>query len=358
MLLYTLIALQAVGATPADDIFAREKAAGRIEIRTVAASTGTEYFAFPSVCRLKNGDLMAVFYNGTAHVCPDSKVAMVRSTDDGKTWSKPVTIIDTPMDDRDPSIVETRDGRILVSLFLRDSGTTGAAKESNKVVVSASDDGGKTFGKPAHIDVGWAWEATSDEILELRDGTLLCPIYGVKAGDTTWRAAVAFSRDGGRTWNKEPAATIAYDGVIRWEEPALVLLPNGTIICELRTTNADGYIYEARSADGGKTWSTPVRLPLRGQASNVLYGRSWGLFHAYRERTAEGQTVGVAGIFGAAGKPWDPAKQFTILRIGGDVAYPSSVALRDGGILTVYYAREHRAIEAAVFSKAAIKALK
>ena len=357
MLLYTLIALQAIGGTPADDIFAREKAAGRIEIRTVAQSTGTEYFAFPSVCRLWNGEMLAVFYNGTAHVCPDSKISMVRSTDDGKTWSKPETIIDTPMDDRDPSIMQTKTGRILVSFFTRDSRTTGAAKESNKVMVAISDDRGKTFGKPKHIDVGWAWEATSDEILEIKGGRLLCPIYGVKAGDATWRAGVAISDDG-TTWNAQPASTIAYDGVIRYEEPALAVVAMGLVVCELRTTNADGFIYQSGSADMGKTWSKPERLPLRGQASNVLWNSKWGLFHTYRERTADGQTVGVAGIFGAHNKPWDPDKQFTILRIGGDCAYPSSVALPDGGILTVYYAREHRAIEAAYFSKAAVRALK
>ncbi len=359
MFILSLIVLQAaVGAGIADDAFREQMSLGNIEVRTVAKSTDAEYYAFPSVCRLKNGDLLCVFYNGTAHVCPDSKVALVRSTDEGKTWSKPVTIIDTRMDDRDPSIMQTREGRILVSFFTRDSGTTGSAKETNKVLVSASEDGGKTFGAPKHIDVGWHWEATSDEILELKDGTLLCPIYGAMAGDKTWRAGVAFSRDGGRTWNKEPVATVAYDGVIRYEEPALLQLPDGTILCELRTTNADGYIYESKSTDGGKTWTKPRKLDLLGQASGLLYHSSGTIFHAYRERSSAGQTLGVAGVFCKPGEEWNAEKQFSILKIGGDVAYPSSVELEDHSILTVYYTREHRAIEAAVFSPKAIKALK
>ena len=42
------------------------------------------YIGWPSVCRLKNGDLMAVFSGDrAAHVCPFGKVQMVRQGTDG-----------------------------------------------------------------------------------------------------------------------------------------------------------------------------------------------------------------------------------------------------------------------------------
>ena len=44
--------------------------------------------------------------------------------------------------------------------------------------------------------------------------------------------------------------------------------------------------------------------------------------------------------------------------VDGDSAYRSAVELSDGSIYCVYYAREHRAIEAAVISPEAIKALR
>ena len=60
--------------------------------RHIAGAGG--YQAFPDVCRLKNGDLLCVFYAGYSHVSqPNEKlskggrICAVRSTDEGATWS-------------------------------------------------------------------------------------------------------------------------------------------------------------------------------------------------------------------------------------------------------------------------------
>src|SRR5229473_1171298 len=79
--------------------------------RIVTDAGAGGYQAFPDVCRLKNGDLLCVFYAGYSHVSQPNaalprggRVCAVRSSDDGSTWSAPITIIDTPDDDRDPSV--------------------------------------------------------------------------------------------------------------------------------------------------------------------------------------------------------------------------------------------------------------
>ena len=76
------------------------------------------YIGWPTVCRLANGDVMAVFSGDRdSHICPWGKVQMIRSTDDGETWSAPVTIANGPIDDRDAGIVQLPDGEILVTYF-------------------------------------------------------------------------------------------------------------------------------------------------------------------------------------------------------------------------------------------------
>jgi len=78
------------------------------------------YAAFPDICRLPGGELLCVFYSGYAHVSepnaqwPRGGRVMVRSSDQGRTWSKPLVIIDTPQDDRDPSIACLKDGTLLL----------------------------------------------------------------------------------------------------------------------------------------------------------------------------------------------------------------------------------------------------
>ena len=86
-------------------------------VRPICVETN-RYIGWPSVCRLKNGDLIAVFSGDRdGHICPYGKVQMVRSIDDGETWSAPMTIANGPIDDRDAGIVQLPDGEILVTYF-------------------------------------------------------------------------------------------------------------------------------------------------------------------------------------------------------------------------------------------------
>src|SRR5438128_5775330 len=82
------------------------------------------YAAFPDVCRLRNGDLFCVFYCGYGHVSKPSagwpkggRIMAVRSSDNGQNWSKPVVVVDTDQDDRDPSVACLKDGTLLLNWF-------------------------------------------------------------------------------------------------------------------------------------------------------------------------------------------------------------------------------------------------
>ena len=63
-----------------------------------------------------DGSIIAVFSGDReAHICPWGKVQMVKSKDGGETWSAPLTIGKTKLDDRDAGIVALPDGRFLES---------------------------------------------------------------------------------------------------------------------------------------------------------------------------------------------------------------------------------------------------
>jgi len=82
------------------------------------------YEAFPDVCRLQDGRLISVFYAGYGHVAlPNEqlplggRVSYCLSTDEGRTWTAAQTLYDGPDDDRDPSIVQLKNGRIICNYF-------------------------------------------------------------------------------------------------------------------------------------------------------------------------------------------------------------------------------------------------
>lgn len=98
-------------------------------------------------------------------------------------------------------------------------------------------------------------------IIEMPDGLLLATMYGRFAGDALDRCIVVSSRDGGYSWRY--LSTMGCDPNIGGEgfnEPSVVRLRNGELFCFMRNQSWKP-MYSVRSADGGKTWSTPQRMP-------------------------------------------------------------------------------------------------
>ena len=51
------------------------------------------------------------------HVCPFGKVVMCQSDDEGKTWTRPMIIMDTPLDDRDAGILPFGENGVIITSF-------------------------------------------------------------------------------------------------------------------------------------------------------------------------------------------------------------------------------------------------
>ncbi|MEX0675910.1 MAG: sialidase family protein [Pirellulales bacterium] len=287
-------------------------------------SAGT-YQAFPDVCRLPDGNLMCVFYAGYGHVSLPSdawprggRVCLVRSPDEGHSWSEPEVLFDGPQDDRDPHIAAMRDGTLWCSFFqYRRNGKT----EFDTCLVS-SRDGGKTWDSEPRVLVADRW-ACSAPVREMPDGTRLLGVY--TASDSTAYGAVLRSTDGGKTWS-EPVAIDPDSGVRLDAETDVIPLGDGSLFAALRGDKNVNMHYSL-SRDMGQTWSPVKDIGFLGHCPHLTRLKGGEILLGHRLPATS------LHISRDEARTWQGPIQ--IDSVGG--AYPSTVELKDGTVLVVYY---------------------
>src|SRR6266545_2506828 len=76
-------------------------------IRTISQDAEF-YHGWPTLARRKEGELLVTYSGGReGHICPFGRVELIRSQDNGETWSWPEVLLDSPIDDRDSGVCET-----------------------------------------------------------------------------------------------------------------------------------------------------------------------------------------------------------------------------------------------------------
>lgn len=236
-----------------------------------------------------------------------------------------------------------------------DAGVYGAVKRWTGTYVMKSTDDGHTWGRPIPVNTRpMKHGGTRTAVLELPDGGLLLAMYGMRVAEgiyataETTRAYLVRSDDGGENW--EYYSTLAYDPghITSYSEPALLRLPDGRLICTLRAHNAPAQrpdnMHFVVSDDDGHTWSPPKRLNLWGYPTHLISLRDGRVLLTYGYRRGE---FGVKGCISDDGLTWNVANAFSIHEGGQGpewertwwhTGYPSSVQLDDGAMLTVYHA--------------------
>jgi hypothetical protein len=280
------------------------------------------YEAFPDVCRLSDGRLMAVFYAGYGHVAlPNAqlpkggRISYATSRDEGRTWSAAQTLYDSPDDDRDPSIVQLKNGLLICNFFsLRKAEGQGRAYEGLGSWMVTSSDLGATWSEPRRSYENYYCSAP---IRELSDGRLVLGLYKEAASS---QGAVGISDDGGKTWR--PAIDIDNGGVRLDAETDIIELKDGTLYAAQRPA-----MCYAVSKDRGETWTVSKPMGFPGHCPSFLRTRDGIILLAHR--------VPSTSLHYSLDECQTWSDNVLVDTVGG--AYPSMVNLKDGSVLIVYY---------------------
>lgn len=193
----------------------------------------------------------------------DIDVIAQRSTDNGKTWSEPITVAQGKGRNKgfgDVNIIKTKSGK-LVALYVGGVGLWNSTSEKPQGhFMSVSTDNGKTWSEPRDITsqlygadcpdpVRKTWQASffgSGQGLTLRDGRIMA-VMAVRETLKNHKLNnyVVYSDDEGETWE---VSEKAMDG---GDEAKVVELNDGTVLLSSRTS---GNRLWAKSTDRGVTW--------------------------------------------------------------------------------------------------------
>ena len=346
--------------SPQSSLNAKEGAADDDASIRVISQLPDRYHGWPTLAQAPDGELFAVCSGGReSHVCPFGRVEMMRSKDQGRTWSFPQVLLDGPIDDRDAGVLITRKGTILATTF------TSLAYESRlPSILNGKDENQKTRWQGAHQRISaeerqaglGVWMIRSDDNgfsfsqpyrclvnsphgpVEASDGRL---IY---AGKELWkkpsRIGVCVSQDDGQSWQwLAEIPTRPGDDVQEYHELHAVEAADGSLLAHIRNHNKQHHreTLQTRSTDGGKTWSVPESIGVWGLPSHLLRLKDDRLLMTYGHRRPPYGNQ--ARVSEDNGKTWSAPQIVSGDGIGGDLGYPSTVELDNGDLVTMWYER-------------------
>ena len=321
-----------------------------------------KYVGWPTVLRRKSGELLVVFSgHRDGHVCPYGKVQMIRSRDEGKTWSLPETLVNSPLDDRDAGIIELENGNLVLFWFNSHAYIDKVLRAGKRPEYASSlsestererlEHCGSFSAVSASDGLKWSFPVRTCGISPhggslLKNGKIIQVgkirdnINGLPNG-----IHVAESLDGAKSWKIISGIKIPEgDKLSDYWEPHVVEASNGDLIAQIRC-HKDSYLRQSVSRDGGKTWSVAEKIDVVGFPSHLKRLKDGRLLMTYSRRKlpaggdyrpSDRQMGQYARLSCDNGKTW--GKEIALcLSFTHDMGYPTSAELPNGDIITVFY---------------------
>lgn len=218
-----------------------------------------------NLMELANGDLGCVWFGGSLEGKSDISIHFSRLAPGSEGWSAPVRLSDDPnLSEQNPLLFNAPDGRLWLIFTAQPAGNQNAAIVRYRM----STDGGRSFG-PIGVLSNAPGTFVRQPLVVAPSGDWLLPTFlcrcsqGEKWVGNDDISAVSISSDEGRTWSVRPVACSL--GAVHMN---IVPLAGNRAIAVYRSRWADR-VHLSRSADGGRTWTSPEPTELPNNNSSV-----------------------------------------------------------------------------------------
>ena len=320
------------------------------ETGVVVASDGASFYrnTIPQVTRLGDGRLLVVWGGQGKNDGGNGRIYGAFSSDGAITWSKPRLLIDDPkFNDGDPNTLV--DGntvwvyatRVRIPNDIRNAWTW----------MVKSTDNGATWSEPRQIVIPHQYTpGKQHNAIRLRDGTYAMGIswdlwaeQGMAArteGEMDLASGLLLSADG-ENWTLAGNLHAAVPGKVRPGytnglcEPSIAQLADGEFLMILRTGGPRHW--EARSRDGGHTWTKPAPSGLTGaNTPSALWRneRDPGEVVAVWNSNPLQRWPLVVAVSSDGGRTWSSPR--ILANPGRQVSYPGLTQLTDGMFVAVW----------------------
>ncbi len=204
------------------------------------------------------------------------------------------------------------------------------------VYLTRSTDKGKTWSKPLRDETIYKFYAGQGhvspygKIIQMPDGDVLMAVYFEFFDERGNQSYLFRSRDQGKSWGNPVLLGKHYN------ETAIQRLPDGRLLAALRSEKG-GHLAVSESKDQGRTWSLPVQVTKdQEHPADLIVLKDGRVLMTYGQRNAP---RGVHAMISSDGRTWDPARRMVLADDAPNVdcGYPSSIELATGQILTIYY---------------------
>ena len=292
------------------------------------------YNGHPGMIRLPDKSVLVGLQKGWRHgATANTSLVGFKSTDRGRSWGveREIAARISTKDLRGANFLITQAGTLLMTYFTHDGST-----DIDAAIRRDTSCSGLGFGAPIAPTTGLTlWSATAAPPVQLSNGHLLWPVYGLDTGDTFESVETVLSTDDGATWG---SAVRVLDGQTlskRYNEAQIVKIsgtyPTETLHMYIRN-DTDNRIDKCISTDSGGTWGTAAAVKTSMGGEPVIFKASSGIYYLLCRQTS-GNRRGV--IFWSTDSVTWSTNPYYLDAINGTWVYGAIVELEPGSLLIV-----------------------